>query len=96
MFEDKLDSDPSTWIGSWQRKTGCICDCEFLSLEDDPIVRNLCFITKHESNPTVLSIHTPSVLTFTRESDLLKASGPGMWISLSGPTVVGKGSKMSR
>lgn len=86
----KLDSDPSTWKGSWQRKTGCICDRDFSSLEDDPTVRTLCFMTKHDSSPGDGSICTPS-----GESDPLQGSRPGMWILLSGPTVVGKGSKMS-
>lgn len=92
----KLDSDPSTWMGSWQRKTGCICDCDFSCLEDDPTVRTLCFITKCDSNPAVGSTRALSVLTLPRESDLLQGPRPGMWILLSGPTVVGKGSKMSR
>lgn len=91
----KLDSDPSTWKGSRQRKTGCICGCDFSSLEDDPTVRTLCFIKKHDSNPGDGSICTPSVWTAPGESDPLQGSRPGMWILLSGPTVVGKGSKMS-
>lgn len=90
VWELKLDSDPSTWKGSRQRKTGCIWDCDCSSLEDDPTVPALCFIAKHDSNPGDGSIWTPS-----GESDPLQGSRPGMWIVLSGPTVVGKGSKMS-
>lgn len=78
----QADSDPSTWIGSWQRKTGNICDGK---TSDSKVwrmtwllgFRKHVLLHKLKHDYYVCSMHLPLFnFTFTGESDILRGSWP--------------------